>query len=349
MLDYLIMGAVLLFLFTIWFYNAKYLPEGNDGFFNQDTSKAMRGFWCLIVILVHIPAAYQNRIQDLIGSFAYIGVTFFFMTSAYGLSLGISKNHLSIKKYWRKRLPKLIVPNWIINIIFAVVLLIAFHQHPTISSVIRINGWVEWLLVCYFMFWIGHFFIKNYKIGSIVLCCLVSAFSIILYWMKTKGIVTSTTWCTEVYGFIWGTLLMSFGNKIKYFFQRKWLINVATFCFIALMFGILYLKYKPIVFVGDYLLKIVLGIAIISLILVFNSKISIGNKVSWFLGEISFEVYLIHGHVFHLISRACSNMTSGVFILLSMAITVFIATIIHYLCKWIFRLIYSTSFFKAID
>ena len=81
MITYAIMALIMLFLAFELLYKAEYMPEGNH-LFDKQNSNAMRGFWCVIVILVHIPAAYQNRLQDMLGSFAYIGVTFFFMTSA---------------------------------------------------------------------------------------------------------------------------------------------------------------------------------------------------------------------------------------------------------------------------
>lgn len=73
-MTYAIMGLVLLFMAFILIYKAK-LTKDTSHFFNLTNTTAMRGFWCIIVILVHIPAVYQNRIQDLMGSFAYIGVT----------------------------------------------------------------------------------------------------------------------------------------------------------------------------------------------------------------------------------------------------------------------------------
>ena len=87
MITYAIMALIMLFLTFELLYKAKYSLDVVH-LFDKQNSNAMRGFWCLIVILVHIPVPYQNRIQNMLGSFAYIGVTFFFMTSAYGLRLG---------------------------------------------------------------------------------------------------------------------------------------------------------------------------------------------------------------------------------------------------------------------
>lgn len=86
MISNAIMLGITLFLAVVLFAGATVYDDGQH-FFDMSNSNALRGFWCLIVILVHIPAAYQNRIQDMIGSFAYIGVTFYFMTSAYGLKM----------------------------------------------------------------------------------------------------------------------------------------------------------------------------------------------------------------------------------------------------------------------
>ena len=81
MMTNLIMVGILLCLLGLLLAGAKYSPDGAH-FFDRENSGAMRGFWCLIVALVHVPAGYQNRLQDMIGSFAYVGVTFFFLTSA---------------------------------------------------------------------------------------------------------------------------------------------------------------------------------------------------------------------------------------------------------------------------
>ena len=54
MIDLIIMGGILLFLLFTLVFGSKYIPEGNNSFFDQNNSKAMRGFWCLIVVLVHI-------------------------------------------------------------------------------------------------------------------------------------------------------------------------------------------------------------------------------------------------------------------------------------------------------
>lgn len=156
MITYGIMTFILLFLAGLLLVGAEYKPDSKH-FFDIDNTNALRGFWCLIVVLVHIPAVYQNPIQDMIGSFAYIGVTFFFMTSAYGLRLAVEKKPESIKCFWRRRLPKLLVPCFITNCLNVLCCFIEGTEFNALRF-IQINGWVQWLLVCYFIFWMIYRF-----------------------------------------------------------------------------------------------------------------------------------------------------------------------------------------------
>lgn len=82
-----IMVLVSICIFFLIIYGIKYEPKRE--IFNIKDTTVIKGIFCIIIVLVHIPSLYQNTIQDMIGSFAYIGVTFFFMASAYGLKYGI--------------------------------------------------------------------------------------------------------------------------------------------------------------------------------------------------------------------------------------------------------------------
>ena len=342
MIDYVIMGGISLFLILLLVLGAKFMPDGNDKFFDQQNSKAMRGFWCLIVILVHIPQGYQNTIQDMIGSFAYIGVTFFFMTSGYGLSVSSNKK-TSAGAFWLNRLPKVLVPNWITNIIFALILVFVCGLEMGVLSYIGINIWVQWLLVCYLIFWIGNIIIHSRKYSMAIVITLTVLFSICVYYLKHIGIITATTWCTEIIGFVWGVLLCSQYDRIKGFFLKKWLAKTILLCACSLILGVMYLMFKPVIFWGDYLLKIVLGLSILCFVLILNSKFSLGNKLSYFFGDISFEVYLVHVAVSTLISTIFPSIGSGLFVLSVIVISVISAALMHKISSTVLRLGKRTS------
>ena len=81
LMDNMITLLILMAFFSGLIYKAKVYPEGNPNFFDINNTVAMRAFCCIIVVMVHIPAMYQNKLQDAVGSFGYIAVSFFFMTS----------------------------------------------------------------------------------------------------------------------------------------------------------------------------------------------------------------------------------------------------------------------------
>ncbi len=76
-MDYILTLIIpVILVFCVLYGNRKLSSQ--DAFMNKDFTTVLKGACCIIVILVHIPLTYSNKIQDSIGSFAYVGVTLFF-------------------------------------------------------------------------------------------------------------------------------------------------------------------------------------------------------------------------------------------------------------------------------
>lgn len=340
MIDYILTGIIPIALMPIIAIKAKYKPNGNDEFFDLNNTKVMRGIAAIIVVLVHIPLEHQNKLQDIIGSFAFVGVTFFFLTSSYGLKSSSIKNENMMKSFWRRRLPKLLIPNWAINIIFLTLFYILFNAKYTLWDYVKIpSRWVHWLLICYFVFWIAYKFINNQKTKDTLLIFAIIIVSLVFYILSAKGHISSVTWCTEIYGFIWGIILVYKYDDIKKYFSSKWGLKVILLLAVSLFIGVLYLKFKPIVFLGDYLLKILLGFTILMFVISINAKIKIGNKCAIFLGDISYELFLVHGNAIFMVNKFLPNVTSGLFIILTIALSIIFASVVHLICKPILKFI----------
>ena len=323
-------GIMLISLCTL-LYKAKYFCKGNKNFFDLKSSKALRGFWCIVILFVHIPPTFQNIIQDIIGSFAYIGVTFFFMTSSYGLNLSLSRRRMR-SQFWFDRIIKLLLPNWITNILFTLVFLICFKQR-LLSNIFFINRWIVSLFICYFLFWICSVDRIGQRARNFSVCALIIVVSLLLYFLNAFHYISSNLWCVEMLGFAYGTVLFLYYAKIKEILSKKWTISVVLLLTFSLITGILYMKYKNIFFYGGYVVRGVLSFTILLFILCLNSRISIGNRIIDFLGEISYEVYLIHGYIFKMIINLFSEISSGWFILISVMLTISLAFIVHIICK----------------
>lgn len=116
LLLFVVLGGVLL-------YKAEITDTCSD-FLDKNWSLALKGLCCIVVILVHIPNEHSTRLQNMIGSFAFVAVTVFFMISGYGLSVNRNRKGY-MQHFWRNRMTALIVPMLLTNIVAEVVNLIS--------------------------------------------------------------------------------------------------------------------------------------------------------------------------------------------------------------------------------
>lgn len=352
MIDYIFMLVILVLWGSILLVGAS-KKENGAHLFDKYNTNAMRGFWCIIVIIGHTPPEYVNPIQDLILCFGFVGITFFFMASGYGLNYAIHKKPEMINTFWRNRLPKILITGWVINFVFRIIYHFAEGTKITFSSIVTIDYWVKWLLFCYLLFWAAHKiglkFIKSenaLKISNMICMILVGAFSLTMYILKNVGVVEHI-WVVECLGFIYGMLLCVYHDKFAAFFTNNWLKKIIVVIFISLVLGVAYLKLKPVLFFGDYLIKNMLCLALTTLIMVFNTRYSFGNKLNMYLGSISLDVYLIHEKMYRVMSYTGIHFSSGAFILTAIIVTLIAASIMHQLTSRVCKLAYKLPFLKG--
>lgn len=314
---------------------ARYHPE-KEAFFDVHDSVMLKGMFCVIVVLVHIPAAYQNRIQDMLGSFAYVGVTFFFMTSAYGLKVGAAHKEGYLHGFWLKRLPAILVPALLCNAV-EVGISAACGYDASVLDLIDVDGWVKVLLLFYLVFWLVYavsdklgLAVRGNAARDALICLVVISFSLI---DRLTPLKITLIWPTESVGFAYGILLADCAPWLKKKMADQWMKKSVLLFLLGGVTGVAYLKFKTVAFLGDYCLKIFLGFVLLMLILQLLRKIEIGNKVLAFLGGISYEVYLLHGPLFLLVGKAAGIENSGLFIWTIMILTVVLAVVVKKLGK----------------
>ena len=339
-LDILIMGFVLLF--------GVKRSDDDAHFFDLTNTSTMRGFLCLYVVFCHSQTIVYDRIVDIVLSVGFVCVSFFFIVSGYGLYLSLNKKPQMIDTFWRKRLPRLLLTGWIINIFFEVMARILIHEEISVRDIVSVNGWIVWLLVCYLIFWIAVRLFKTANSRIIAMMVLLVLFSVIMWALKNKGMIVRSVWSIEAYGFLWGVLLAAYRNEFIAFARNKWM---AKFCMIvgaSLVFGVAYLKFKPVVFWGDYMLKLLVGIALIALALVANVRFSIGNKIAVFLGGISLEVYLMHEKVFHILQKltGLADKNLGLYILVSWGLVIILSYVLHMVADFCVKQVYRIPLLK---
>lgn len=312
-------------------------------FFNKDYTRVFKGACCIIVILVHVPAEHGNVLQDAMGSFGYVAVTLFFMFSAYGMYYSKLRKKDYLSYFWRNRLTSLLIPMFLINVVEYFYNLIAVGKNAP-SLLVNLNGWVWVLLqfcILFFVIELGEYFkLYKEKTSKFLLVLGVVGSSLFLYFYNggMRGNSSELGWCFERLGLVWGLLLVWNFSLVKRWLSPK-LIKTVISILLCLILGIVYLKFKHVFFWGEYLSKIVLGVAIIYLLFLITSRRQWGNRASFFLGDISYEVYLSHGFIMSLVAKYLHFLSSGEFILTSVTLTIIFSWLIHVVDKRIVQML----------
>ncbi|MBQ1987147.1 MAG: acyltransferase [Muribaculaceae bacterium] len=306
-----------------------------------NASSTLKAISCIVVIMVHFKEGHQNFAQDAIGSFAYVAVTIFFLLSGYGMTYSIEHKTDYLKHFWRDRFSSIIIPAIIAKIV-------AFFTLWTCSGIadyrnlLTANTFVLVLCQFYVLFYFIHkltFLSRNTK--NYILIGIVTVSSIISYIYSLDNGSTSIAfgWPWERMGLAWGIILYMLKNKVYTAFSKFNKLHCILLFAIGLILGLSYLKYKTVFMLGGYILKLMLGIALICIALLYLSNRDTTSKIISFLASISYEIYLIHEISMQAIDLILPKIPSGYFIVLTYAVTFILAYIIHFISNPIIKLI----------
>lgn len=336
MIDYILTILILVILGLIALYGNK-ASNDQSGFMSKQYTTMLKAICCIIVIFVHIPLAKQNKIQDGIGSFAYICVTIFFMISAYGMILNTTKKVDYLKHFWRNRLAVLLIPQVLINIFD--MLLTTRVSTLNFLTIFNLNKYVIVLLCYYIYFWFvyqGRSLLSQKTINTLLMVGIVMSSLFSYFYIDEKN----TYWCFERFGLLYGLIIFLLLPNVKRIINPN-TKRIIFYFIICIIFGIAYLKFKNIFFWGEFLLRIILGLSTILLIFTLTSKRTFGNQILNYLGNISYEVYLSHGFIITLIMHYKPDLSSGIFIVLTIISTIIFSSIIHIISTPLIKMIRS--------
>lgn len=303
---------VLLSIFLgIVFFKIKIGKNIENDFTNKKQANIIRGICCIIVVLVHVPQEHGNVIQDAIGSFGYICVTIFFLLSAYGLKYSLKNKKDYLKHFLRNRLLVIYIPFIIANLIYQI---ITIKDGFDILRIIGIKDitFVGELILFYLVFYFVYKKIKDIKKADITMISLVIIFSIASYIFKFG-------WYVECLGFAYGIIIFNLQDKINNLMRKHYIVNWLIATCSSVILGIIYIKIKNVELI-NYIIKIILGISLISLVAILFKKVRIYNKVLDILGKISYEIFLLHTIIIYILNSL--NVASSLYISLVLIITV---------------------------
>lgn len=225
MLDEIITAAILMALLYVIISKSKYVTESGH-LFTKEYSMLLKGICCIVVVFVHIPADHSSRLQNIVGSFAYVAVTIFFLLSGYGLSVSRKKEGY-LNNFWKSRIPSLLIPMMTVNVVSLITNHICSNNISPLGTLLNINGFTLMLGLCYIAF---YFIYRIKELNDdnkrIISCILIGGMSLLTYTFEEK--FPFTVWPVPCLGFLYGLVIADFKNLIISNLNKHRLMDVQS-------------------------------------------------------------------------------------------------------------------------
>lgn len=281
----------------------------------------LRGIFVIVVICHHL--AQQISTDFLFYYFRYVGhlaVSIFFFISGYGLMIQYKeKKEEYLKSLFKLQIPKIFIPYMITTIIYLVVrnvigkeitvkdALLTYIDHDTILPA----SWFIFALIIFYI--IFYYSCKLWKKNSsnIIISVFIglSIYSIACYILNYHSY-----WFNSCFTFCLGVIWAVYQKQIIKSVNNHYPI---IFCACSALFLLFFL---PLVLINDRfsggIIKLICeelsAILFCISVILLGEKVQFRNKMLGFVGNISFETYLIQGVVMLLLRNDRWNLASDV-------------------------------------
>ena len=306
----------------------------HDDFFVQ--SKIIKAGACLFIILHHLvqkTTIYGNIDKGPINIFndmGYMLTAVFFFFSGYGLLISFLSKPDYLDSFLIKRLPSVLLPFWLINIIYMLLNRFVYGKREGIIEILKDffglqtvngNGWfIIEITVIYLLFFVIFRLVKNRDAALTILSITVL---VIVPFVLTRGHKADGAkelwfqgewWGNSTVTFILGMLYARFKDNWDAFFKKLYYPKLIITAVLAVLMHIVavvvnwsmgYYHAGMPTAVRDAIVTIIVqnidACIFVMFILLLSMKISLGNRFIKFISGVSLELYLIHGAVLELV------------------------------------------------
>lgn len=308
--------------------SASFLFKKNNKKLDIRNSSELKGISAVLIIIGHCTICFGDSMVGILNLGWYVVAVFFFI-SGYGIAFGYKNKPNYLSGFLLQRLTKVLIPFLIAHIVYIPVKMI-FGVSFTLKKIIKIllckesivnNSWYCIAVVfMYVLFWISFKFMKSnisrfiFLTGSVLILTTAEFF----YFKEEQNY-----WFISNISFVFGVAFSLFDiSKIKnYKLLILGTIGLVFSCAIIPASNFIFEK-RVYVFeaISCNFQSAFLSLIIILLIPIFQCN----NKVTEYLGKISYEIYLYHGLFIFIYKRV--NFLTEHFLLFFIA--VFVSSIV---------------------
>ena len=344
------MDIFILLLISLFVY---LIPRTDVDYLSNKSTKSLKGLLALLIIFHHI--SQKITTGENFSNFEYMGryiVALFFFLSGYGLYFQYSNNATYMENFLKKRLVRIFIPFFVFIVIYVI-------YRATLGEVINVNfflsfwkdhsniiynGWfINSIIVLYVIFYVS-FVGKDSKVAEYKLVFLTLVY---IFW---KAYQDHGDWeYVSIMAFLLGVFWMKNRISIDKFIEKNYFIFLVSFSILMYVFRHYEDIMKNIGITNKYVYYGIVGnlctMVFVVYFLLLTNKLNFSNKYLDFLGNISFEIYMIHGLVMHYLGKFF--VSSGVNDVLYTIVVLFISIVFAYYIKKLIIII-EKNIMKAI-
>lgn len=292
-------------------------------FFDHNHTTILKGIAILLVIWGHVGKVNSvGGIQFIAGA----GVSIFLICSGYGLEMSYKKNGLD--NYWKKRIVNVVIPFYVISILGYT---LNNYMDLSISGYINIltfqsQWYISYLLVCYVLYYFTSKLLSDNKKKMIALALLF------LVWFFVDTIIFTKEEAPflrarQMGAFLSGVIIANYKVKSENYLKTWSFVFVNTILGLGLMYltNTNVVKSLPVIVSNTLSLgtTVPLAYAIISFSNIYKRMFQNWNL--YFVGIISYELFLVHSYSLNLVNRQLFLVPVFVIIVLGLSWFVYMA------------------------
>ena len=302
------MDIFILLLMSLFVY---FIPKANVDYLSNKSTKSLKGLLALFIIFHHVSQKITTGAN--FSNFEYMGryiVALFFFLSGYGLYFQYSNDATYMENFLRKRLTRIFIPFFVFIVIYViyraslgeVVNVDFFLSFWRDHSNIIYNGWfINSIIVLYVIFYVSF----KKKDSKIAIFKLVFFTLVYIFW---KAYQNHGDWeYVSIMAFFLGVFWMKDRSLIDKFIEKNYFVLLVSFSILMYVFRHYEVIMKNIGITNKYVYYGIVGnlctMIFVVYFLLLTNKLNFSNKYLDFLGNISFEIYMIHGLVMHYLGK----------------------------------------------
>ena len=316
--------------------------------YSIESTNAMKGILAIGIVLSHLVSKVDHQLPFItFSAVGSIGVAVFFLFSGYALAW-CTKNKSDYLEYFiSRRFIKIFLPYIIYLLLYTVI--VCIFCDDTLLGIIQsfTNGFPvsnTWYIIAIMLFYVLFYFCfrrknlvnsKSISVGIIQLSVLTIVYIAItwLFWPDW--------WYKTCELFVIGVALGFYRPQIESRIQKHysiWLVCSVLFFMVSYSFPAIISHVWPNNLLNVWLINdALMGLSFALMIALLMFKGHVNNRITRFLGSISFELYLCHGLVIKLLFDVYGNdgnqWWQEISSICTLILSILLAWILHFVFK----------------